>query len=284
MNETIWNADPSNVSDGSVWLPFLTPNTEHPMPTTIRLPWALALAAAIATTAPVTPLAAQFGGLAKKAKAALGVDKQAPDAAANVTSSTGPVSVREEHRIDAASLDLFERALAAEHRWLTERAQIRKGLRTPADYRTCSQTVVAVSPEGKKVMQMYLDAIESPANDGSVEFMTALANKMKAEQERIIFAACGYDPAEYGAAHDPSASHQPSEHAAASEVGLPYARYALLKERIVPFCALDAANRGTGAAKVPGDGRNIYYIYEPAETELLAPRCDALQRAIQAVS
>jgi hypothetical protein len=256
------------------------------MPSTIRLSWALALTATIATAAPVTPLSAQFGGLAKKAKAALGVDKKASEAtaAAGATAPTGPVSVRAEHRIDAASLDLFEQALAAEHRWLTERARIRKSLRTPADYRTCSEMTVALSPEGKKVMQMYLDAIESPANDGSVEFMTALANKMKAEQDRIIFAACGYDPAEYGAPHNPSALHQPSEYAAATEVGMPQTRYALLKERVIPFCALDAASRSANSGRVPGDGHGIYYIYEPAEIELLAPRCDALKRAIQAIS
>jgi hypothetical protein len=254
------------------------------MSATIRLSWALALAA-VATAAPVSPLTAQFGGLAKKAKAAIGIDKKAPaDAAAATVTPTGPVSVRDADRIDAASLDLFEKALAAEQRWLTERARIRKGLRTPTDYRTCSETTITLSPEGKKVMQMYLDAIESPANDGSVEFMTALANKMKAEQDRIILAACGYDPAEYGAPHDPSALHQPSEHAAASEVGMPQARYALLKERIVPFCALDASSRSANSGRVPGIGTGVYYVYERAEMELLAPRCDALQRAIQAIS
>jgi hypothetical protein len=252
------------------------------MSATIRLSWALALAA-VASAAPVSPLSAQFGGLAKKAKAALGVDKKTPEAAA-ATTPTGPVSVREEHRIDAASLDLFEKALAAEHRWLTERARIRKSLRSPADYRECSEKTIAFSPEGKKVTQMYLDAMASPDNDGSVEYMTALANKLKAEQEKVILAACGYDPAEYGAPHNPSALHQPSEHAAATEVGLPQARYALLKERVVPFCALDPASRSSNAGRVPGDGRGIYYVYEQAEIDLLAPRCDTLQRAIQAIS
>lgn len=257
------------------------------MPATTRIHRALALAAIVATAAPAAPLAAQFGGLAKKAKAALGVDKAAPDAGAATPAAAapaGPVRVRDADRMDAASLDLFERALAAEHAWLTERARIRKSLRSPADYRTCSEQTIAFSPQGKKLTQTYLDAMQSPANDGSVEFMTALANKLKAEQDRIILAACGYDPAEYGAPHDPSALHQPSEHAAATEVGMPQQRYALLKERVVPFCALDAASRTASGGRVPGDGHGIYYVYEPAEVELLAPRCDALQRAIQAVS
>ena len=255
------------------------------MPAANRLPWALVLTAVLAATAPV-PLSAQLGGLARKAKAALSGEKVAtpePVATPGATPSD-PVRVSAADRIDAASLDLFVQALAAERSWLEERARIRKSLRTPDDYRSCAEVTTQTSVEGKKVMQMYLDAMASPDNDGSTEFMTALANKMKAEQDRIVLAACGHDPAEYGAAPIPGAAYQPSEHAAAEQVGLPQLRYAMLKERIMPFCSVDASSRGTGEARVRGIGTGIYYVYEADEVALLSPRCDELVRAMRAIA
>src|SRR5690606_37521999 len=76
FGETIWNVEPSHVSNGSVGLPAPPPNPEHPMPAANRLPWALVLTAVLAATAPV-PLSAQLGGLARKAKAALSGEKVA---------------------------------------------------------------------------------------------------------------------------------------------------------------------------------------------------------------
>jgi hypothetical protein len=243
----------------------------------------LALTLALASTL-AAPGQAQLGGLVKKAKSAIaGSDTPAATAVAKAT-PTGPVTVKPAHRIDAASLDLFAQALAAEKTWLEDRARIRKTLRTKDDFRQCAQVAVATSPEGQKLTQMYLDAIESKENDGSVAFMTKVAEKLQAEQEKIVFANCGYDPDKYGPEPGPAALYQPSEHEAAKKVGMEHPRYAILKERITPFCAMDPAERGGGDVRVRGDGNGVFYVYEASEAALLAPRCDALLKAIKAVS
>lgn len=244
-------------------------------------PLALALTLAVAAAAPAQ---AQLGGLVKKAKAAVVGDKPAA-VAATKAAPTGPVSVKPQDRIDATSLDLFARALVAEKSWLEERARIRATLRTPEDYRRCAEVAVHGStPEGKKLMQYYLDAISSKDNDGSAEFMTKLATTMQAEQDKIVFGKCGYDPAKYGPEPGPSALYQPSEHEAAKQVGLEQQRYALLKERITPFCNFDAAARGAGDVRIPGSGSGVYFVYEAQEAELLSPRCTELLTAMRAIS
>jgi hypothetical protein len=242
----------------------------------------LALALAMAATL-ATPGHAQLGGLVKKAKTAIAGDKPAATAVAKAT-PTGPVTVKAAHRMDAASLDLFAQALSAEKAWLEERARIRKTLRTKDDYRRCSEMAMVTSPEAQKAQQTYLDAFQSKENDGSVEFMTKLAEKLQAEQLKIITAKCGHNPDEYGPEPGPGALYQPSEHEAAKKVGMEHDRYAILKERITPFCAMDPAERGGGDVRVRGSGSGVFYVYEAAEATLLAPRCDALLTAIKAVS
>ncbi|MES2124915.1 MAG: hypothetical protein V4503_09560 [Gemmatimonadota bacterium] len=250
------------------------------MPPTFRFTWAAALC--LAVVAAPARLPAQLGGLARKAKAALGVEKTTTSVAAAGPVANKPVVIRPTDRIDAESIELFSQALEVERTWLEERARIRKGLRPLADYRDCADGAVQRSPEGARLLKMYTDAVTSSENDGSAEYMTRLANRMKAEQEKIVFAACGYDPGEYAA--EPSASPaRPSEYAAAAKVGLDQRRYAILKERVTPFCALDAAERGDGDVRVRGIGYGIFYVYDRAEAEVLAPRCDALRRAIQAI-
>lgn len=243
----------------------------------------LALAGALAVTT-ATPGHAQLGGLVKKAKAAAGVDK--PAAVTKIESSpVGPVKVKPADRIDEPSLELFARALTAERQWLEERARIRTTLKSPADYRRCSDIALApTTPEAKKMMQDYLDAMASKDNDGSAEYMTKIANGMKAQQDRIVQGKCGYDPAQYPEEPGPGALYRPSEHEAAKKVGLDQTRYALLKERITPFCAFDAAARGNGDVRIPGSGSGVYFVYEANEAALLAPRCSQLLAGMKAIS
>lgn len=243
----------------------------------------LTLATAMAVTI-ATPGQAQLGGLVKKAKAAAGVEK--PTAVAKVESApVGPVKVKPADRIDEASLVLFAKALSAEKSWLEERARIRTTLKSPAEFRRCSEVALApTTPEAKKMMQAYMDAMASKDNDGSAEYMTKIANGMKAEQDRIVQGKCGYDPSQYPEEPGPGALYRPSEHEAAKQVGLDQKRYALLKERVTPFCAFDAAARGTGDVRIPGIGTGVYFVYEAAEAELLAPRCQQLLAAMKAVS
>ena len=243
----------------------------------------LTLATAMAVTLAV-PGHAQLGGLMKKAKAAAGVDK--PAAVVKVESApVGPVKVKPADRIDEPSLDLFARALTAEKQWLEERARIRTTLKSPEDYRRCSEVALApTTPEAKKMMQDYLDAMASKDNDGSAEYMTKIAMAMKAQQDRIVQGKCGYDPSLYPPEPGPSALYHPSEHEAAKLVGMDQKRYALLKERITPFCAFDAAARGAGDVRVPGIGTGVYYVYEASEAALLTPRCSQLLAGMKAVS
>jgi hypothetical protein len=52
-------------------------------------------------------------------------------------------------------------------------------------------------------------------------------------------------------------------------------QYGILKERIIPFCRRYAAE-GEGPERIPGQGRNVYYVYAASEIEALQPRCGEL--------
>jgi hypothetical protein len=139
------------------------------------------------------------------------------------------------------------------------------------------------TPESKQMMQEYLDAVSSKDNDGNPEFMTKLAFAMKEKQDRIVQSKCGYNPSDYPEEPGPGALYRPSEHEAAKKVGLEPKRYALLKERVTPFCAFDAAARGQGDVRIPGSGTGVFFVYEEAEAALLTPRCDQLLAAMKAI-
>ena len=60
--------------------------------------------------------------------------------------------------------------------------------------------------------------------------------------------------------------------------------YAVIKERVVPFCRAQDAAAGDGDVRLPGRGTNVYFVYTPAEAAALRTRCGALMQALAATS
>lgn len=64
--------------------------------------------------------------------------------------------------------------------------------------------------------------------------------------------------------------------------GFTRTQYAILKERITPFCAASASAGVGGDVRVPG-ADNQFFVYNRAEVEALRPRCEHLGGLLQAV-
>lgn len=57
-------------------------------------------------------------------------------------------------------------------------------------------------------------------------------------------------------------------------------QYAVLKERIVPFCKL-APTANENGARIQGSGHDVFYAYSAAEVNALQPRCKTIMPVLQ---
>jgi hypothetical protein len=56
-------------------------------------------------------------------------------------------------------------------------------------------------------------------------------------------------------------------------------QYAMLKERIPPLCGIAKA-ADDGELRIPGEGKDIYWVYSADEVAAVVPRCDAFMTAL----
>ncbi|MES2304541.1 MAG: hypothetical protein V4558_03500 [Gemmatimonadota bacterium] len=234
----------------------------------------------LALTLSPAPATAQFGKLVKKAKEAAGIDKPVGTAAGSAQAPAGPVRVNPAFELTAANLDRFTTALAAERVGRQEQLKIIASIKSPAVYATCSQNV-AMSPGYQKIYNSYL---ENSPKATTPEAMNDVAKKFAEDAAAYMTAKCGANPGGYPESQRESMVRSKGYAAGLERSGLDGRTYAVLKERIIPFCSADAATRAAADVRIPGQGRNIYFVYLPSETANLAPRCDALLAALQAVS
>jgi hypothetical protein len=231
--------------------------------------------------AAVTPNAAnaQLGRLVKKAKAAAGIDTPAATAAEarQGDDATQGISVRAGDRITEPALEQFVIALEAERTFLAKQVAERKAAKTPEQYGACYQGIILDNAEGRKLM----DQFERESKDASDQVMLRAAEKLAAELKRLTLEVCGTDPSEMPPLTGPEAIAGREKHAAAVS-GMERRKYALLKERIIPLCALDASAVSDGDLSIPGDGAN--FVYLASEVTLVRPRCGALMPSLQAIS
>lgn len=238
---------------------------------------ASAVAAAFALFA-ITPAHAQLGGLRRAAqRAAQGAaGTQAPAATQQTqapASAASRVNTGDVLELTAPVLDRFERGLAAEQ---VDRAQLAQQLaaavKTPEQYQQCS-TQWVMSPAGQAAMQKL-----SAASTGDQNAAIAAANEMKAALARV----CGLDPSERSRMQSDAQGHATA--AGVTAGGFTAREYAVIKERVVPFCRAQDAAAGEGDVRLPGRGTNVYFVYTPAEAAALRTRCGALMQALAATS
>lgn len=238
-----------------------------------------AVVALLIALAPV-PATAQLGKLVKKAKQAAGIEKVDSSAAAatGTTAAAKPIRVRDEDRITETSLAKFERSLALEKKFLEDEAKALATVKTKDQYAGCQQSSM-LSGEGKKAYDLYMADVAKAGE--STEAMIKASQTFTDRTQAILLAKCGIDPV---AARDRKASIAfNAERHAAEQGGLGAKGYAMMKERVIPFCAATAEQRGGGDVRLSGSGSGIYFVYHQSEADLLAPKCAAIAPLIQVV-
>jgi len=237
----------------------------------------LRVAAACAALALIsTPAHAQLGGLRRAAQraaqGAAGTQAPAATQSSQPASAASRVNTGDVLEMTEPVLDRFARGLAAEQ---ADRAQLAQRLaaavKTPEQYQQCS-TQWVMSPTGQAAMQKL------SAASADQTAATAAVNEMKATLERV----CGPDPSERSRMQNDAQGHATAAGIAAG--GFTPREYAVIKERVVPFCRAQDAASGDGDVRLPGRGTNVYFVYTPAEAAALRTRCGALMQALAATS
>ncbi len=254
------------------------------------------LAALLASALP-TPASAQFGGLRKKLKEKIinaavdgAVNKvMGPDSSASATTPgasrsgsgapagatrarkgappAGPVFDAETLEITPDVLDRLEKALAAEigGRKAAEAAEKKaqadysRQYKAQGDYNDCKEAFEH-SPEARKLQEEYIE------NLSSAKAMQAQGILMKHAQQ-LMRAKCGEDPGGYPSMPsrgEKGDAYKQGQDAGAKAFGLGERQYAIVKERVAPFC---------WSAK---DAAQLSYVYAPGEISAMTPRCDKL--------
>jgi hypothetical protein len=217
------------------------------------------------------PAHAQLGALRRAAQRAAsgGAAPAATPQAATTQPASAGVGGSNVLELTAPVLDRFQRALAAESADRAQLAQRLAAVKTPEQYSQCN--LAFYQSAAGQAEYAKLNAA-SERNDQTA--MMAAAEAVKAAMER----ACGADPSERGRIQNEAQAHAEQAGLAAGE--FTPRQYAVVKERIVPFCRAAAQAGGEGDVRLPGSGRNVFYVYTAAEAAALRERCGALMQAL----
>jgi len=245
----------------------------------------LSLAVALSTAPSIAQ--GQIGGLIKKkvGQAVKGGDKTAPKKEETSNGSRLP------RPVTASTFAAFQRGIEVERRERRETAKFLATIKTREQYEAC-QNQIPMSPEGQKIGAM----IGTLKENATTEDVQKLSVKVNDEYAKLTLAKCGEDPSKY------SGNWRQAQIAKADAAGvkefsanlgtkpgpaLGYDSatddddwfYHLLKEWIPPFCLLTTALQEQAAAngiKVPGQGKDMNYVYTSTEASLLIPLCEIL--------
>lgn len=166
-------------------------------------------------------------------------------------------------------LDRFERSLAAE---VAERREVARFLSPDARarYESCQMASYQDTAMAKLMEQQ-----SAASEKGDMAALQRVSQAMMAHLEK----KCGVEPSSVPAWK----VKERAPAAGAKAGGFEPRQYAMIKERIPPFCAAPADASAEGV-RIPGQGKNIFWVYRPGEAQALRPRCDALLKALNAVS
>jgi hypothetical protein len=224
------------------------------------------------------PTQAQITGLKKRVRGAI---EKATGASASAEAEAAQKSPYNEHVLEmtAEVVERFAAALAAEEAEREEIERIAAAVRTPEAYQTCLMGVVT-GPDYEALMAASSAASEKYlANPRDA----AAAEAHRAAQQALVEhmkQTCGADPDTFRSSELPKLQTRPTA-AALAAGGFTDTQYAILKERVAPLCGLAEA-AGDGVVRIPGDGKNIFWVYSAEEVDTLTPRCEALSGLIEA--
>lgn len=222
-----------------------------------------------------TSVHAQLGGLRRAAQRATGaVQGAAPatPASAQPAPASSAVNRGDVLEMTASVLDRFQRAMEAERADLGQLEQRLSTLKTPEQFAQCQMDFYN-SPTGQAVYEKLNAAAES----GDYARITAAGTEAKTALE----ATCG-DPQEGERIRRDAPAHALQAGLAAG--GFNEREYAVIKERVIPFCQAAGTPAPGGEVRLPGDGSNIFWVYTAAESAALRERCATLMQGMAEVS
>ena len=237
---------------------------------------------------------AQFGGLGNRVRRAVqeataerpaqpaeptaGAEAAAADAASAAAPAAGK-SPYNDHvlQITPELLDRLALGLGAEAADRAEAAKTLAAIPTREEYDQCVAAAY-VNPAGQPlVADMRAKGEAFVANPSDAAAAAAYQQAQQAYNAHVR-QQCG-PPASELAAQQQELQQRP-EKSGASAAGLTADQYAILKERVLPLCGMAAA--GDGEVRIPGEGKEIYWVYSQAEVATLRPRCGQLLPLVQA--
>ena len=221
------------------------------------------------------PLEAQLGGIGRRVRQAVERETQKPDAAAdrgvkyndNVLEMTPEV------------VDRFARAMTAEEADRAAIAKIAASVKSPQAYQTCMMEAM-MTDEGQRVMDDMTAKGEAYSSNPTDKAAEEAYRKAQDALQKFMTDSCGVDPGTFTNTQLPELQKRPAQVGMEAGSFTP-AQYAFLKERVTPLCAI-ASTSPTGEVRIPGDGRNIFWVYSELEVETVVPRCGELTRLLEA--
>ena len=220
---------------------------------------------------------AQLGGLKKlKQKVEKAVsDKPATKAASEDTPQQRSPYSENVLEIRADVADRLEKALAAENAELASFRAWASKVKTEDAYQAC-QTQIMMSPQAQAWSTEMAAAMEK-GQAAAQKAMTTMAQKVDSLTEQT----CG--PRPNSVEEKRRQARNDAEEEAGKAGGFTGRQYFIIKERIPPICGTGALATADGALKLPGTGQDIFWVYSPAEVEVLRARCGRLQGALKQV-
>jgi hypothetical protein len=207
-----------------------------------------------------------------------------PKAKGAASQSGGPVNPAFDEEVlemTPATLDRFAKGLAeyeAARKEIAAKAAkpLPKPTKTKEEYQQC-QMGVMMTPEFQQLMQESITAMAGNSKDPAAA--QRAGNAMAAKMEAFMMKACGPDPNKTYTKPDVGSELRGAQSNAAKSNGFTDRQYAILRERITPFCFADPMTPGANGVKIKGDGP-VFYVYSASEVAALQPRCEAFTKAL----
>jgi hypothetical protein len=223
----------------------------------------------------VAPLEAQIGGIGRRVRQAVEREAAKPDEAAK------PGVKYNEYVLEMTPevVDRFASAMVAEETDRAAVAQIAAGMKTPEAYQSCMMEAM-MSDEGQRVLEEMTAKGEAYSKNPSDKAAEQAYRKAQDAMTKFMTDTCGVDPDTFTNRELPELQKRPAQ-AGMEAGGFTATQYAFLKERVPPLCAI-ASTSPEGEVRIPGDGKNIFWVYSEVEVQTIVPRCAELTRLLAA--
>ena len=218
-----------------------------------RLPGIATMLAVVCLSVP-QPADAQIGGLIKKKVKEAVKGETSSSTGEKSAAPAGPQFSETVLELTPANLDKLETGLRAEKAYRDSVEAWYAKVKTPEEYAQC-RTNAMMSPEAQQLASNADASNLQSAQDAGQKLMALIKKK------------CGEDPGTL----NKNADLRKAQGHGVEASGLSAEAYAVIEERIPPFCGGDG-----GTAQVQGSGSGIYYVYSETEMAALKPRCEKL--------